>query len=533
MIEQRPTTAGSDKFRHLGPMTGVAVVAVALGAFVAVCLGQMPTPRHAYDMGGFPDDAFIFFRYAENLAKGHGIVWQAGEGPVEGVSSLAWTMLLAACHVATGVPFPRLALGIGVICGALNLVVAWRAARAGLPSGLRGWALLAPVFLACDPVLARHAVSGMETTFAMLFETTIVWLVARAATPTPARAALTGCFCGLAFLVRPDATIFAGMMPFVAYALIGVSGHHPIAGMRRNAARLLGFVAAYAIVHTAVFCARWAYFETLLPLPAYVKFRPEVGLGSLTWLKVNLAGIMGFWSYIAALVFPFILCLALRRPLRPIEMGVGAGVLAFCAYMPLATPVLDYAYRFYVPMFGAIAVVTATAMVGAAAAMDRRHATAITMAMAAVIAVHHVGQLAAVSVAARSTYGWPWVAQVGRALSTTGPITIAFSEAGAIPFFSRQRFIDYVGLNEKAIALARSEGRAQRDLWPYVERRHGLPDLYLAPFPGYEYADIRHAPDVLARYDRIPDLCGIGAYVLRDSPQAQAIRGALAGITCR
>jgi arabinofuranosyltransferase len=534
MVDPRSTTpAGGGQLPRLSLAVIGTVMCAALGAFVAVCLWQMPVPRHTHDMAGFPDDSFIFFRYAENLANGHGIVWQPGEGPVEGVSSLAWTILLALGHLATGWSFPRLALNLGVACGALSLLIAWRAAHAVLPREHQGWALLAPLFLACDPVLARHAVSGMETTFAALFVTTMVWLVARVATPTPGRTALVGGFCGLAFLVRPDATIFAGVVPFVAYALIGVSADQPIAGMRRNAARLLGFVAAFAIVHTAVFCARWAYFETFLPLPAYIKFRPEVGLGSLTWLKVNLAGIMGFWSYIAVLVFPFVLSLALRRPLRPIEIGVGAGVLAFCAYMPLATPVLDYAHRFYVPMFGAIAIVAATAIVGVATAMDRLHATAITVTMAIVIAVHHVGQLPSVSVAVRSTYAWPWVARVGQALSTIGPITIAYSEAGAIPFFSRQRFIDYVGLNEKAIAMARREGRAQRDLWPYIERRYGLPDLYLAPFPGYEYADIRHVPHVLARYDRIPDLCGIGTYVLRDSPRARAIRDALSGINCR
>ena len=30
-----------------------------------------------------PDDAFIAYRYAEHLAQGHGLVWNAGEAPVE------------------------------------------------------------------------------------------------------------------------------------------------------------------------------------------------------------------------------------------------------------------------------------------------------------------------------------------------------------------------------------------------------------------------------------------------------------------
>ena len=41
------------------------------------------------------DDAFISFRYAENMAAGHGLVWNAGEDPVEGYTNFSWTVLIA------------------------------------------------------------------------------------------------------------------------------------------------------------------------------------------------------------------------------------------------------------------------------------------------------------------------------------------------------------------------------------------------------------------------------------------------------
>ena len=40
------------------------------------------------------DDAFISFRYAHNLAAGHGLVYNVGER-VEGFTNLLWTLLLA------------------------------------------------------------------------------------------------------------------------------------------------------------------------------------------------------------------------------------------------------------------------------------------------------------------------------------------------------------------------------------------------------------------------------------------------------
>ena len=43
------------------------------------------------------DDAFISFRYARNLALGHGLVFNVGESPpVEGYTNFLWVLMLAA-----------------------------------------------------------------------------------------------------------------------------------------------------------------------------------------------------------------------------------------------------------------------------------------------------------------------------------------------------------------------------------------------------------------------------------------------------
>src|SRR4051794_38635643 len=42
-----------------------------------------------------PDDAYITYRYAENLAAGKGLVFNAAAAPVEGYSNLSWIVLLA------------------------------------------------------------------------------------------------------------------------------------------------------------------------------------------------------------------------------------------------------------------------------------------------------------------------------------------------------------------------------------------------------------------------------------------------------
>ena len=57
------------------------------------------------------DDAFISFRYAENFARGAGLVWNAGER-VEGYTNFLWTMLMGVVIIVGALTFfPKLALG--------------------------------------------------------------------------------------------------------------------------------------------------------------------------------------------------------------------------------------------------------------------------------------------------------------------------------------------------------------------------------------------------------------------------------------
>lgn len=67
------------------------------------------------------DDAMISMRYARNLADGVGLVWNPGVPPVQGYTNAAWTLLMAAVHVAVA---PRLASLAMMFIGAGLLLVA-------------------------------------------------------------------------------------------------------------------------------------------------------------------------------------------------------------------------------------------------------------------------------------------------------------------------------------------------------------------------------------------------------------------------
>src|SRR5688572_25266220 len=72
---------------------------MSTGLRLYLVLGSLATTfllgAHAWAYRFLTDDAFISFRYARNLARGAGLVFNPGEAPVEGYTNFLWVLLLA------------------------------------------------------------------------------------------------------------------------------------------------------------------------------------------------------------------------------------------------------------------------------------------------------------------------------------------------------------------------------------------------------------------------------------------------------
>jgi len=88
----------------------------------------------------YAEDAFIALRYAENLALGHGLVWNPGE-PVEGYSMLLW-LLGCAGLIALGMEPVLASRALRVVCFGLALLLVLRWQRP------QGWRDAAPATIA-------------------------------------------------------------------------------------------------------------------------------------------------------------------------------------------------------------------------------------------------------------------------------------------------------------------------------------------------------------------------------------------------
>ena len=141
-------------------------LAAILAVFLAVCAA----------MGPFhPDRSFVAYRYAENLANGHGLAFNPGDAPGEGYGSALWVVLCAALHRA-GLSLPTAAPLLSLLFGALTLIVLWLALRR---SGCTG-ALVATGLAATTGPLAVAAMSGEGVALTALLTVAMVMLVSRA-----------------------------------------------------------------------------------------------------------------------------------------------------------------------------------------------------------------------------------------------------------------------------------------------------------------------------------------------------------------
>ncbi|WP_448627001.1 hypothetical protein [Geodermatophilus sp. URMC 64] len=136
--------------RRTWPWVDSAVLIASIGVFLGLCwrLRVFVT-----------DDSWISVRYAENLAQGHGFVWNPGGPRVEGFSNPLLVIAEALADLI-GVPAMLAARGVGVLSGVALLALIHLRGRTVVG---RTGASAATLFVACSGPIAFWAVGGLET----------------------------------------------------------------------------------------------------------------------------------------------------------------------------------------------------------------------------------------------------------------------------------------------------------------------------------------------------------------------------------
>ena len=147
------------------------------------------------------DDAFITFRYAQNLLAGNGMVYNPGEWILGTTTPLFAVLIAAVGSIAGGVhaSFPQIAVVISAIADGLSCIVIIRLSS---NLGFRRAGIAAALIWAAAPMSVTFAIGGMETSVFILLMLATFYMHSN---NQPVLAAL---FSALCLLTRPDALLF-------------------------------------------------------------------------------------------------------------------------------------------------------------------------------------------------------------------------------------------------------------------------------------------------------------------------------------
>lgn len=210
------------------------------------------------------DDAYISFRYAENFAHGHGLVYNHGEF-VEGYTNFLW-VVLASGSLVLGVPPENSMPVLGMLCGASLPLLTVALHRALTNSALKSWqqaaaAWLGGSMLAACPSLALWAASGLET---CAFSGLAVGAIVLCLHPETQRAPwLVALPLAGACLMRPEGPLFL----LIAGAVLW----HRFAGTAEGRRRTLIVLMLSALPVVLHFAFRLGYYGQILPNTYYAK----------------------------------------------------------------------------------------------------------------------------------------------------------------------------------------------------------------------------------------------------------------------
>jgi hypothetical protein len=473
-------------------LLGLTLVALLL-------LGWLLAAQLSEDRGKTIDDSFITYVYARNLAEGHGVRFNPSDTqPTEGSSSLLQVFLvsglilagaepLAASRMVSLLVFLAIPLGVGTVLS--------RVARVPLAVGL--WsAVSVQVLLALLPETQWHLATGMETVlYSAIHSGVFAWtaFIALNRRRLSASAALVGTsLFALLFMSRPEGVVlgvgYLAIIPLIRWGADPQPG--PRTHFRKSLLLWIPFVVAFGVF----LAMKSSYFGQPLPNSYYVKFANGI------------FGTAGHWLPGLVEVGQF----ALQRALPLALLLGGVGLLLWSprqvsAFALLLTPAglmailygrvvheaaggFRYEYPLMLPLFVGLGLC-------AARVWQLRPLVFVWVTLFATVGVPllSIGQSSDLFRWVRAPIEAPthWLgyrfengalARMGLDLGDTGlrqRATILLSGAGLVPYYSRFRSIDWLGLNE-----ARLSGRhalSLDEVWEIIDSER--PDVVYSFLP--------------------------------------------------
>lgn len=394
------------------------------------------------------DDAFISYRYAENLSHGKGLVFNPGE-QVEGFSNFSWVALLAFFNIF-GLPPLWMSKLLSLIFSLLLLGFVYRTARA---FGVGSVGALWCVFLVSSTSsLAYFSMSGLETvlyTFLLLFA---VYLNKKF-TVDPSQKTLLFLYAVVlwAAITRPEGILF----------LLITAVYHTGLGLHQKRTQTIKTILFLPFIFLSLYAGfvllRYLYYGDLFPNTFYAKplgtfveagysaffVNFSSGLISGSFLLIPLVLFMAKKRFLFANLYPLLFCLA-----QVLFMSYTGDWMAFG--------------RFFFPVFPLVVLLNMT-FLGTIRISLPKHTIKRWMPIGAIalLLVFAGFNSWQTSKAWTAKNDYPFfvmngarLAELGKWLAKNFPpnTTIALRRQGAVPYYSQMRSSDFLGLTDKSVA---------------------------------------------------------------------------------
>ena len=249
------------------------------------------------------DDAMVSMRYARNLARGDGLIWNPGGEYVEGYTNPLWVLWMAVAHLLP-IPPAKTSLFVQTTAAVLLAVNLYDVRRIALAAsnGSRPVAWGAIALNASYLPINNWSLQGMEVSVLVLLTTICVWLAIRCLDTGTFQARLY-ILLGLGTWVRPDMAV-----TFVAFLSFLV-----MADPRHRRRHLAWGVLVLAAASAAQMIFRVWYYGDALPNTFYLKM---TGVPVTVRLARGVYVLLQFVWRANALLFALTCTLALRRDRR-------------------------------------------------------------------------------------------------------------------------------------------------------------------------------------------------------------------------
>lgn len=407
-----------------------------------------------------PDDAYISFRYAENLAAGYGLVFNAGER-VEGFSNLLWTLFLSAA-ARVGLDTVTTAILASSICALISVWLGLTLFETVLDGGSDSRAGERRRFLGIRTALGL----GLVVSFPMIFYAT-----SGLETHAELMCLLLGVVLHLRAHQRGNPFLHVpSMLAFLAAALLRPEGISFLllnvgfvaCGSRSVGLRRAGVVwlAAFASLslYAVVYLLKAEYYQAFVPNTYMAK--PGVSFSYFTPAFRGAFYLVRFFLKSGLItLLPFCLIALTDKKTRYAGVYLSAVVLGHLAFIVFVGGDVLRFDRFTVPFFPFLLTIALIGFVRLDALSRVRSRALSTWTAWFCVGLMVVLNGGRIYVAQQKYCLHDWMharthRQIGLLLAESlGPdASVVVNEVGAISYYSKLETIDMLGLTDATVA---------------------------------------------------------------------------------